>query len=200
MTAVFSSPNPLIERAAFRLKIRGCCPVICIAPRARAQLFPKFSPYYWLKPARTWWRLARYPSGEAVVRVRMLLLLLPLAVVSAGAAPAARDSVANPRPALRYLFDSGSAQGAAAAAGWNLLDVSSKDEADALPPGTRGLMWLGDYDNATCDWERPDAELERLLAGTARDPHIYGFLFSDEADPFACPTAPAQHRARAQLV
>jgi len=130
----------------------------------------------------------------------MLLLLLPLAFVSAGAAPAAHESVANPRPALRYLFNSGSAQGAAAAAGWNLLDVSSKDEADALPPGTRGLMWLGDYDNTTCDWERPDAELEGLLAGTAGDPHVYGFLLSDEADPFACPAAPAQHRARAQLV
>jgi hypothetical protein len=61
-------------------------------------------------------------------------------------------------------------------------------------------MWLGDYDNSSCAWERSDSELAQLLAGTARDPRIYGFLFSDEADPFACPGAPAQHRTRKELI
>jgi calcineurin-like phosphoesterase family protein len=129
---------------------------------------------------------------------RSLLLLVPLAVVVVSGAPAARETA---RPtALRYIFDSGGAQASAAAAGWNLLDVSSKAEADALPPRTRGLMWLGDYDNSSCTWEQSDAEIAKLVAGTARDRRVFGFLFSDEPDPFACPNAPAQHSARAALI
>src|SRR5436190_3592374 len=212
MTAVLSSPSPLIERAAFRFEIRGVAPPFGLkygvlprhlyrTSRARAS-FPRFPPSFSLKPGLTYSRLSRYPIWQRVLSVRacLILLLLPLAAVAAGGAPAARDSGGTGRPSLRYVFNSGSAQGSAAAAGWNLLDVSSKDEADALPAGTRGLMWLGDYDNTTCDWERSDGELGRLLAGTAGDQRIYGFLFSDEADPFACPNAPAQHRARAELV
>ena len=151
------------------------------------------------------------------VRRRLVLLLLPLAACAAGAAFAARDSVGSERPtpvtawsadagaklrrpALRYLFWSGSGQAAAAAAGWNLLDVSSKEEADALPPRTRGLMWVGDYDNKRCAWERSDAEIAQRVAGTRDDPRVAGFLFSDEPDPFACPSAPTQHRARSRLI
>jgi Calcineurin-like phosphoesterase len=133
--------------------------------------------------------------------VRLGILLLPLVVLVAGAnAQAPRGAAEQRPPALRYVFNSGGAQAAAAAAGWNLLDVSSKKEADALPRGTRGLVWLGDYDNSACAWERSDAELEALLAGTAGDRRIAGFLFSDEPDPFACPSAPAQHRERSQLI
>lgn len=130
---------------------------------------------------------------------RLVLLLLPLAVLAAGATRYVPSAASSP-PAVRYLFWSGGGELAAAAAGWNLFDVSSKEEADALPPGTRGLMWLGDYDNSTCEWERSDATLARLLAGTNTDPRVAGFLFSDEPDPFACPRAPAQHRARSQLI
>jgi Calcineurin-like phosphoesterase len=120
------------------------------------------------------------------------------------AAPAAGSSErVSPRPhafPFRYLIDSGSGQAAAAGYGWNLLDVSSKAEADALPRGTRGLVWVGDYDNTTCSWEVTDAQLRQRLAGTAGDRRIAGFFFSDEPDPYACPQAPAQHRARSQLI
>ncbi|MFL5966427.1 MAG: metallophosphoesterase [Gaiellaceae bacterium] len=135
---------------------------------------------------------------------RRTFVMLGLALALAAFAGAARSMPAklsaHPRFAIRYVFDSDHAARAAAAAGWNLIDVSSKDEADALPAGTRGLMWLGDYDNTSCSWERSDDEVRNALAGTARDPKIYGFLFSDEADPFACPRAPAEHRARSRLI
>jgi hypothetical protein len=133
---------------------------------------------------------------------RLLLLLLPLAVIVAGAAAPA-PSAASKRYALRYIFRSDSAPSApraAVAAGWNLLDVNSKERADALPAGSRGLMWLGDYDNKKCDWQRSNDDLARRLAGTKDDPKVAGFLFSDEPDPFACPSAPAQHRARSRLI
>jgi hypothetical protein len=104
------------------------------------------------------------------------------------------------RPPYRYLIDAGPNVKLEASLGWNLLDVGSKEEADALPRGTRGLVWVGDYDNSTCDWQVTDAQLEQELAHTAGDAKIAGFFFSDEPDPYACPDAPAQHRARSRLI
>src|SRR5438309_2074644 len=109
----------------------------------------------------------------------MLLFLLPLAVLVAGAAaPAPSAPAKQKRYALRYVFRSDHAAGQAAAAGWNLIDVSSKERADALPGGARALMWLGDYDNKTCNWEISNDDLARRLAGTKDDPKVAGFLFS----------------------
>ena len=98
------------------------------------------------------------------------------------------------------MVDSDSNQSRVASYGWNLLDVGSKAEADALPRGTRGLVWIGDYDNSSCSWEVSDAEVRSRLAGTAGDRRVAGFFFSDEPDPAACPDAPAQHRDRSLLV
>jgi len=103
-------------------------------------------------------------------------------------------------PRYRYMFSSESAQAVVAAHGWNLLDVSSQSSADQLPGRTRGIMYVGDYDNSTCDWEIPDLELTAQVAAMAGDPEVAGYYFSDEPDPYACPTAPEQHRARSQLI
>jgi hypothetical protein len=143
--------------------------------------------------------------GQGVQKLLPFVVLSLLAFVALATVIAASsvNADAKPRrPALRYIFWSGGAEAAAgaAAAGWNLLDVSSKEEADGLPPGTRGLMWVGDYDNKRCTWEQSDEELTQRLAGTKSDPRVAGFLFSDEPDPFACPAAPAQHRARSRLI
>src|SRR5438552_7751593 len=105
----------------------------------------------------------------------------------------------NP-PSYRYIFSSESAQTVVASHGWNLLDVSSQSSADQLPGRTRGMMYMGDYDNSTCDWEVSDAELTAKVAAMAGDPKVAGYYFSDEPDPHACPTAPDQHRARSQLI
>ena len=105
----------------------------------------------------------------------------------------------NP-PRYRYIFSSDSAPTAVASHGWNLLDVSSQSAADQLPGRTRGMMYIGDYDNSTCDWEVSDIELTAKVAAMAGDPKVAGYYFSDEPDPHACPTAPGQHRARSQLI
>jgi len=105
----------------------------------------------------------------------------------------------NP-PRYRYIFSSDSAPIAVASHGWNLLDVSSQSAADQLPGRTRGMMYMGDYDNSTCDWEVSDIELTAKVAAMAGDPKVAGYYFSDEPDPHACPTAPGQHRARSQLI
>src|SRR5213076_699843 len=103
-------------------------------------------------------------------------------------------------PRYRYIFSSDSAPTAVASHGWNLLDVSSQSAADQLPGRTRGMMYMGDYDNSTCDWEVSDIELTAKVAAMAGDPKVAGYYFSDEPDPHACPTAPGQHRARSQLI
>lgn len=135
-----------------------------------------------------------------MLRLGFVSLLVAAAGLAAIGLGVSGTRGADARPAIRYVFNSNAAPSAAAAAGWNLLDVNSKAEADALPTGTRGLIWLGDYDNTSCDWERSAETLERALAGTAGDPKVLGFLFSDEPDPSACPEAPAQHKARSRLI
>jgi hypothetical protein len=102
--------------------------------------------------------------------------------------------------AYRYVFDSGAQPAAVVAHGWNLIDVDSRARADALPRGARALLWVGDYDNTSCGWQVSDAALEREIATTRGDPKIAGYFYSDEPDPFACPDAPAQHRARSALI
>jgi Calcineurin-like phosphoesterase len=136
-------------------------------------------------------------------RRRTLVVLLLSAAGVAAISPGhsdTGDTGTGTRPALRYIMNSNSAPSAAAAAGWNLLDVNSKAQADVLPGGTRGLIWVGDYDNSTCAWEKSEATLRGTLGGTADDPKVIGFYFSDEPDPRACPEAPAQHRARSRLI
>ena len=103
-------------------------------------------------------------------------------------------------PPYRYIYNSGSDQSGAASNGWNLLDVGSKWGADALPAGTRGLVWAGDYDNSSCSWEMSDSSVSSLVASTVGDTKVFGYFFSDEPDPYACPNAPAQHKARSDLI
>ncbi|HET8786473.1 MAG TPA: metallophosphoesterase family protein [Candidatus Limnocylindrales bacterium] len=104
-------------------------------------------------------------------------------------------------PPYRYLFHTGSNQQGAVRLGFNLLDVDAKEEADSLPPGVRGLYWLGGYVNApTCNWEEPDALVAAKVRAAKGDRKIWGYYFSNEPDPYGCPTAIAQHRARARLI
>jgi hypothetical protein len=112
------------------------------------------------------------------------------------------DTAARPArpPRLRFIFASETAATKVAANGWNLVDVGSKWDADRVPAGARGLVWVGDYDNEKCAWEISDAALKAKVGAMAGDAKVAGFFFSDEADPFACPAAPAEHRARSALL
>jgi hypothetical protein len=86
-----------------------------------------------------------------------------------------------------------------AAAGFNLID-STPANVDELPVGLTGLTWVGDYDNSTCSWQLSDATLRSEVQAHAGDPRVGVWFISDEPDPYACPSAPAQHAARSQLI
>jgi hypothetical protein len=84
--------------------------------------------------------------------------------------------------------------------GYNLIDVTSKAEADGAPAGTLGQVWLFDYSNRSCSWEKSDSYVRDVVSSMAVDPKVAGFYFSNEPDPFACPTAPQQHKERNALI
>jgi len=98
------------------------------------------------------------------------------------------------------MFNTSGSGTPAATYGWNLVDVSDHWEADALPAGTRGLVWVGDYDNTTCSWQVSDASLTQTVTSMVGDPHKFGYFFSDEPYAENCPSAPAQHAARNALI
>jgi hypothetical protein len=157
-------------------------------------------------------RLARHTTFVRMRRPALaprplaIWVLAVVALIGSIGGPA-RSSAAGPgtssrsAPPYRYIFHTGSNQTGAASVGFNLLDVDAKAEADALPRGTRGLYWLGDYLNSpTCDWEKPDATIVAKVRAGKGDPKIWGYYFSNESDPYGCPNAVAQHRTRARLI
>ena len=60
--------------------------------------------------------------------------------------------------------------------GYNLIDVSTKSEADAVPAGTLAQVWLYDYDNTTCSWEKDDTYITNLVTSMANDPKVAEIL------------------------
>ncbi len=100
----------------------------------------------------------------------------------------------------RFAYSNRVDQGSMRGYGYNLIDVSTVDEANAVPSGTRAQVWLYDYDNKTCGWEKDDAYVRSIVSPLAHDPKVAGFYFSNEPDPFACPNAPKQHRERNALI
>ena len=109
-------------------------------------------------------------------------------------------SASTTPPPYRFLYNSDSAPATVASYGWNLIDVGSQWSADQLQAGSRGLVWVGDYDNTTCSWEESDAALNSQVTAARGDAKVFGYFISDEPNPYACPNAPAQHKARSDLI
>ena len=65
---------------------------------------------------------------------------------------------------------------APAKAGFNLADVSSVEELNALPPGVKGLVWLDQGDGVTQSFI--DAVTPYI-----GNPNVYGFFLKDEPRP-----------------
>jgi hypothetical protein len=60
--------------------------------------------------------------------------------------------------------------------GFNLADVSSAAEADTLPAGVLGLVWLGDTSGVT-------PSFVSTVNAAIGDPKVYGFFLADEPGP-----------------
>lgn len=80
---------------------------------------------------------------------------------------------------------------APAADGFNLADVSSAAQLDALPPGVMGLVWLGMTDGVT-------PAFIAAVNACIGNPNLYGFYLADE--PAANPTIAANLKAEADYI
>ncbi|HEX2772450.1 MAG TPA: hypothetical protein VHN18_08490 [Micromonosporaceae bacterium] len=111
-----------------------------------------------------------------------------------GPAPAAGGT-------LHYIANIGEDANAVAALGYNLFDIGPGERIDALPPGGRALVWLGDLGDEDCAPPRvPFAEFKAAVDRLAGHPRVYGYFIADEPHPRACPTAVDEIRRRADYI
>ena len=90
---------------------------------------------------------------------------------------------------------------AAAAAGFNLIDVGTIAALTALPEGTKGIYWLGNGYNTKCEWQKSDTELQRIVTTIKSHPKFSGIYFiSDEPHPAGCPDAPQRVTERSAMI
>ncbi|KRB29144.1 MULTISPECIES: calcium-binding protein [Mesorhizobium] len=73
-------------------------------------------------------------------------------------------------------YASGGSASQVATAGFNLVDVSSVDELNALPAGTKGLVWLDEANGAT-------SSFIQKVTPFIGNPKVFGFFLVDEPDP-----------------
>jgi chitodextrinase len=109
-------------------------------------------------------------------------------------------TIGGTAPAFRFAYFGDADPVANKNLGATLIDVGSKSSADSLPAGLQGMVWLGDYDNTACGWQVSDSSLSSTVTAAKGDPKVYGWFFSDEPNPVTCPNAPAQHKARSDLI
>lgn len=121
---------------------------------------------------------------------------------------ATRPAVARPVIRLRYRYITDLSDGTTAARyGYDLVDVTpDRSVIDALPPGVRALVWIGNYSHSTCSFTMSDTQVRQALAPLAGDPKVAGYYVDDEADYALpadgghCPNVVAQVTARSELV
>jgi hypothetical protein len=81
-------------------------------------------------------------------------------------------------------FDNGSymAPGNPGSAGFNLADVHTPEEVNALPNGVKGLVWVGMTNGA-------DSDFINFIRPFIGNPKVYGFYLADEPNPAVVPAA-----------
>ncbi|MDX8457191.1 calcium-binding protein, partial [Mesorhizobium sp. VK9D] len=77
---------------------------------------------------------------------------------------------------LHYTAGSGGLATDVATAGFNLIDVQSVDQLNALPAGTKGLVYLNQVDGTT-------SSFIQQVTPYIGNPNLYGFYLADEPDP-----------------
>lgn len=85
--------------------------------------------------------------------------------------------------------------------GFDLADVGSVAKLNALPDGMKGVLWLGNGYNSTCEWRLSDAEVTDAVKSARVHPKFSGIYYiSDEPHPAICPDAPARIAERSKLI
>jgi hypothetical protein len=87
------------------------------------------------------------------------------------------------------------------AVGFDLADIASASRLDDLPPGLRGVLWLGNGYNKSCAWRLDDAKVTAEVEAARDHPNFSGIYYiSDEPHPKTCPDAPSRLAERTALI
>ena len=98
-------------------------------------------------------------------------------------------------------YDNPSALDGIVGTGFNLVETHpDRSELDALPPGVKAIVWIGQYDNRTCAFTNSDDLVRSQVAAIAGHPAVAVYQLADEPEVWNCPNAPAQLKARSDLV
>ncbi len=90
---------------------------------------------------------------------------------------------------------------AAVAIGFNLADVSSVAALDTLPEGSKGILWMRNFDNDTCSWKTSEEDAAAVARAAHGHPKFSGIYFiADTPHPSTCQDAPQQIAARTKLI
>jgi hypothetical protein len=124
--------------------------------------------------------------------------------------PPASTGNASPQPMAAAFVrgaygkdSSGTGYGVMAESGFN--SVMTGPYRELLGPiaaqGLRGVVWLGNFINApTCNFEKSDATVTKLVAPIAGDPAVLAYYLGDEPHVSECPKAPLLFKKRSDLV
>lgn len=127
--------------------------------------------------------------------------------VSAAPAPAAQTVTASSTKA-HFTVNLKGSYGAATAAGFNVFDVAGstsnplgvKSKLNALPAGTKAMIWVGNLDNSSATPGFTLAQFKAQVNALASDSRVYGYFISDEPHPRKFPLAAAHVRERADYI
>lgn len=64
----------------------------------------------------------------------------------------------------------------------------------------KALVWLGDYENSTCSFEKSDAWVRERVSSIASSPVVVAYYLADEPYASECPRAPSQIQRRSDLI
>jgi hypothetical protein len=152
-------------------------------------------------------------SGDLKMRRLLIAVMFSMTLVAAtgcasashsdGESPAV-NTTATPGYAVRGIYDrDSSATGFddEAALGFNFIDSDVFDNFDELAArDLRGFVWLGGYSNVSCSFREDDTWIRKHVSAIAGNPGVGAYFIDDEPDAAKCPGAPAQMKARSDLV
>ena len=133
------------------------------------------------------------------IRSALILVVMSSAICTSFVPMTSADS-ANSGP-LHFAVNVRRDFHAAAAIGFNLMDVGTTEALAALPEGMKGIYWLGNGYNTKCVWQKSDAEVQSIVATIKGHPKFSGIYFiSDEPHPAGCPDAPERVTERSAMI
>lgn len=134
-------------------------------------------------------------------RFGFLLRVLQRSLLASAILAEAITPVAAEQTGRHFAVNLGGQYADVLAVGFDLADIASAAKLDDLPPGLRGVLWLGNGYNKSCEWRLDDAQVTAAVEAVRDHPNFSGIYYiSDEPHPKTCPDAAARLAERTALI